>query len=176
MSTLIVLCGPQASGKTYLAKRFAKTHKNCKIVSRDEIRFSMIKDSDDYFKYEPEVIKRFYGDINAALKVYDYVIADATHLTKKSRNALFRHLNLKNVYIVGFWLESNLDTCLERNAKRSGRKKVPEEVIKDSFRRKVSPQEDEIFHDVYFFASKQDYAIGTKDPAIMSIDDILKVI
>ena len=67
MSTLIVLCGAQASGKTHLAKRFAKTHKNCKIVSRDEIRFSMIKNSDDYFKYEPEVIKRFYGDINAGV-------------------------------------------------------------------------------------------------------------
>lgn len=173
MSTLIVLCGAQASGKTYLAKRFAKTHKNCKIVSRDEIRFSMIKDSDDYFKYEPEVIKRFYGDINAALRVYNYVIADATHLTKKSRNALFRHLNLKGVYVIGFWLESNLNVCLERNSKRNGRKRVPEDVIKNSFKRKVSPQEDEPFDDVYFFANGQDCAIGTKDPSIMSIEDIL---
>lgn len=173
MSTLIVMCGAPASGKTYLAKRFAKTHKNCKIVSRDEIRFSMIKDSDDYFKYEPEVLKRFYGDINAALMVHEYVIADATHLTKKSRNALFRHLNLKNVRVVGFWIESNLNTCLERNEKRKGRKKVPEDVIKDAFRRKVSPQENEPFDDVYFFANNQDCAIGTADPEILSTEETL---
>ena len=111
-----------------------------------------------------------------SMRVYDYVIADATHLTKKSRNALFRHLNLKGVYVIGFWLESNLNVCLERNSKRNGRKRVPEDVIKDSFKRKVSPQEDEPFDDVYFFANGQDCAIGTTDPSIMSIEDILLTI
>lgn len=173
MSTLIVMCGPMGCGKSTLAKKFANTHKNVKIVSRDEIRFSLVKDDEEYFKHEKEVLKRFYSDINAALKVYDYVIADATHLTRSSRNALFRHINTKDVFVVGFWIDTPLSDCLKHNAGRSGRKRVPEEVVKDAFKRKVSPSQEERFDEMYFISTQADLATGSKHPNFYSIEEIL---
>lgn len=176
MHTLIVMCGPMGCGKSTLAKKFAKTHKNTKIISRDKIRFSLISESDEYFKHEKEVLSLFYQNINDALKEYDYVIADATHLTKSARNQLFRHVNTKNVYVIGFWVEASEGICIARNSQRSGRSRVPEHVIKEAFNHKVSPAVSERFDCIYFFNTEQDICIGQSMPTIMSINEILKEI
>ena len=176
MRTLIVMCGPMGCGKSTLAKKFVKTHKNTKIVSRDEIRFSLVSEHDEYFKYEKEVLSLFYQNINSALKEYDYVIADATHLTKSARNQLFRHINTNNVYVIGFWVEASENTCIAYNSQRSGRSRVPEHVIKDAFKHKVSPAASERFDCIYFFNTEQNICIGQTMPKIMSIDEILKEI
>ena len=50
LKTIWILSGAPGSGKS------TWVHKNCLpnslIISRDQIRFNMLKDSDDYFKYE----------------------------------------------------------------------------------------------------------------------------
>jgi predicted kinase len=176
MSTLIVMCGVPGCGKSTFAKQFAKTHKDVKIVSRDAIRFSMVKSNEEYFKHEKEVLKRFYGDIDAALKVYEYVIADATHLSRSSRNALFRHVNTKGIFVVGLWIETPLSTCLERNAGRSGRERVPNKVIKEAFKRKASPAKEERFDEMYFISTQANLATGSAHPTFYTIEEILLTI
>ena len=78
---LIIFMGPSGSGKSYLAKHIQETHDDCIIVSRDAIRFALLKDGEDYFAHEDEVVRRYYDNINRAIGVHKYVIADATHLT-----------------------------------------------------------------------------------------------
>lgn len=171
------MCGIPASGKSSLARKFQSYHSSCRIVSRDEIRFSIVKGSEEYFQHEGEVFKTFCQELNKALKEQEFVVADVTHITTKSRKSLLRHLNLENVYVICFWVEVSLDIGLERNANRVGIEKVPEEDIKDFFRRKTPPQESEIiFDDIYYFNIDQDIAFSTVDSVVVSIDEALLAI
>ena len=68
--TLIVLMGVSAAGKTTLAKYIKDNHEDCVIISRDSIRFAMLQEGDDYFKYEKrQLIKRLH------LPHYFYIIS-----------------------------------------------------------------------------------------------------
>ena len=94
---LIVMIGVAGIGKSYLAKHILDTHEDCTIVSRDAIRFAKLQDDDDYFKYEDEVEANYYNAISAAIQTHEYVIADATHITKKSRRKLFSNISLIDI-------------------------------------------------------------------------------
>ena len=168
--TLVVMMGPSGIGKSYLAKHIQKTHEDCTIVSRDEIRFAMLKDGDDYFKYEDEVIKNFYNAITCALKTHAYVIADATHITVASRRKLFNNIKMPaNARVVGVYIEASLETALRQNAQRTGRARVPEDAIKRMFKQKVSPREGEPFDEVIFITRDSDMAIGKNSIKITDV-------
>lgn len=50
MSTLYILCGPSGCGKSTWRNEFIKDYNNrIHYVSRDEIRFSLVKEGEDYF-------------------------------------------------------------------------------------------------------------------------------
>ena len=53
-NTLLVMMGPSSCGKSFLAKQFADCHEDTMIVSRDAIRFALLKPGDEYFKYEKD--------------------------------------------------------------------------------------------------------------------------
>ena len=63
MKVLYLLCGPSGSGKSTFAKLEDSKRKlvgeNCLIISRDIIRFSLLKDGEDYFAHEKEVFNIF---------------------------------------------------------------------------------------------------------------------
>ena len=46
MSILYILCGPSGSGKSTWAKTDERM-KHCAYVSRDEIRYSLVKEEED---------------------------------------------------------------------------------------------------------------------------------
>ena len=52
--TLYILSGCPASGKSTFGKKMSKIT-GIPIVSRDEIRFSLLKDDEDYFSHEEDV-------------------------------------------------------------------------------------------------------------------------
>ena len=49
-NTLVLMCGAPGSGKTTIAKKLMCN--NDLYISRDEIRYSMISDEDEYFSKE----------------------------------------------------------------------------------------------------------------------------
>ena len=52
MPTLYIMCGPSGCGKTTWAHNFIKEQhetNDIRYVSRDEIRFSLIKEGEEYF-------------------------------------------------------------------------------------------------------------------------------
>lgn len=131
MSRLFIMCGLPASGKSTFARQFIRDN-DIRYVSRDEIRFSMVKENEEYFSREKEVFKKFAGTIAQTLIDGFDVIADATHLNRISRDKLIRAIDRYTTeytitYIV---LETSLETCMKRNALREGRARVPDSVMK----------------------------------------------
>lgn len=146
---------------THLAKYIKDTHEDCVIISRDSIRFAMLQEDDDYFKYEKQVEKNYYEAISRATRTNKYVIADATHITLKSRNKLFANIDIpSDTRIIGIYIETSLSTAIKQNNARTGRARVPEDVIKRMFRQKVSPREDEPFDEVIFISKDANLSIG----------------
>mgnify|MGYP003494073072 CR=1 FL=1 len=127
--TLKIMCGVPGSGKDYYIQHHIKRDE-CE-VSRDKIRFSIIKDNDKYFAKEDEVFKAFCDEISADSMVYSAVYANATHLADKNRWKLLNNINLNGFNkIVFICIETPLQRTLQQNAKRTGRAFVPEEVVK----------------------------------------------
>ena len=138
---LKILCGIPGSGKTtYCMKAF-----NWSVVSRDDVRFSLVPETDEYFSKETEVFNSFASIIRKNLKAGQNVIADATHITKASRKKLIEAINLPldsyNIIFVDF--NTDLLTCLVRNEKREGRKKVPASVMRRMSLQKQTPSKNE---------------------------------
>ena len=124
---LYLLCGLPGSGKTTWAK--ANKTPFDTYVSRDEIRFKLLKDQDSYFQNEKKVFDIFVNKIIEGFNRSTTVFADATHLTEKSRNKLLNRLYLEDVDIIPINFYTSLDTCCERNSQRSGLAHVPTDVI-----------------------------------------------
>ena len=147
--TLYILCGVPGCGKTTWARNFIHEHdplyQNIRDVSRDEIRFSILKEGEDYFSHEKEVYRKFAGTITETLIDGFDVIADATHLNEFSRRKLTqsidrRYTDYEIVYVV---FNVDLQTCLERNAQRTGRACVPEQSVRNMYRDFRPPTKDE---------------------------------
>ena len=129
-----LLAGPPGCGKsTWARKRIAEY--DGVYCSRDEIRFSLLKDGEDYFSHEKEVMKLWFVKILQALEnpeVKDIYI-DATHLTEKSRKKVISQLPQGNYRIAIVFFDIPLKVCLKRNEQRKGRAYVPPQVIRDMY-------------------------------------------
>lgn len=135
MANLYILAGVAGVGKTTWAREH-NTDFNAKVISRDNIRFAYMKNdpdflpSMDYFKYESDVIKDFYSQINDNLCNDINVIADATHIYWKSLRKTVENCGKNADKIILVYFNRGLDIALPQNAKRGGVERVPEDVIK----------------------------------------------
>lgn len=146
MATLFILCGLPGSGKT----TFCKNYPEVVHISRDEIRFSLVKEGEPYFSKEKQVTRKFWKEINKNLSEGNSVFADQTSLTKKSRQLLMNHITVPNVKFICVEVNgNNLKMSLERNEKRVGtRAYVSPEVIHSMSRDFEEPTCDEGFDEV----------------------------
>lgn len=136
---LLLLSGLPGSGKSTWCREFLHNHKPETAIwhSRDNIRFQMLKDDEDYFAYEDEVFDLWIRVIQSSLNdpFTKYILADATHLNDRSRNKTLSHLKLNpDVEVVNIVFNVPLHVCLQRNAQRTGRELVPEKAIKRMYR------------------------------------------
>ena len=129
-----LLAGIPGSGKsTWVRQQIAE--KGGVHCSRDEIRFSLLKDGEDYFSHEDEVIRLWTEKVHQAILSLDAgdVYIDATHLTEKSRAKIINSLPTTNYTITTVFFDVPLDVCLTRNAQREGRAFVPPQVIRNMY-------------------------------------------
>lgn len=137
--------GIPASGKTTFAFNFIHEHPDdvC-YVSRDAIRFEMLKDGEDYFAHEDDVVATFFNNINTAIdrKEKTWIIADATHLNEYARNRTLSSIKTKEVNIIPVYFNIPINICQIRNCARLGRAKVPEKTIFDMRKRLTDPVRD----------------------------------
>lgn len=130
-----LLAGVPGSGKsTWVRKMVAE--RGGIHCSRDEIRFSLLKDGEDYFAHEDDVVRLWTEKVHQAILSPDVddVYIDATHLTEKSRAKVINSLPASDYTITTVFFDIPLDICLERNASRTGRAHVPEETIRNMHR------------------------------------------
>lgn len=142
-----LMCGPAGAGKSTWIRKHA-TPGTSAHISRDRIRFSMVKEDEYYFSREDEVYMEFTRQIMKAISCewVDEVYIDATHLTKKSREKLVKEI--ENVCIpfdiIAVAIKPTLEQCLVQNAQRSGRELVPERVIMNMYSSFQDPWDDDI--------------------------------
>lgn len=103
-------------------------------ASRDAMRFSMVREDEPYFEHENEVFNAWIAQICNALSnpLIEDIYIDATHLNDRSREKTLSRLpkdNIEKITNVVFVVP--IETCLERNALRTGREVVPEDAIRN---------------------------------------------
>ena len=154
MANLYLMVGCPGSGKSTFLKKRTKLN-NAVIISRDAIRFSIVKPDEEYFSHEDEVVEIFWEQINKALSENKDVFVDQTSLTPRSRKWLLQHVTgYKYANII--WIDEDLDTCLKRNRMRRGtRSYVPEESVRRMFSQFIEPSLDEGFYRIYRYNSKE---------------------
>lgn len=161
---LYMMMGAPGAGKS----SFIVNHFNPETdiwISRDLIRFSLVDENEEYFSKEKEVFQCFIEQINKALNQNLNVFADATHISKASRNKLLRMIKAKSELEINIiWLKTPLKECIKHNNNRIGtRSWVPEKVIKRMYNNIQKPTLDEGFDNIYIVEDTiQIYSKGDK--------------
>ena len=148
MNYLIMFCGIPGSGKSTEAHRMARSLAarglTIEYISRDELRFSMISNESEYFSKEKEVFNKFVEKMNNSLNKNDCTIIDATHISKANRAKILRRVeDPTNVRLLVLYLTTPLDVCMRQNDLRTGRERVPHEVIEKMAKQFEDPTEKE---------------------------------
>lgn len=151
---LYLMMGCPGSGKSTYLKTNLINFKNPIIISRDNIRFSMVKEDEEYFSRENEVYAEFIRQIKDALDFNAEVFADATHLNETSRTKTLRALgeSLKDVEVNVIWVRVPVEVALNQNENRKGtRSYVPKSVIRRMHSQLTIPTKEEGFDHIYIY-------------------------
>ena len=148
---VFVMCGPAGSGKsTWLIKQMKPKTDVC--ISRDNIRFILLQEGEDYFAHENEVKEIFFDAIadDTSSSKWENIYIDATHLNKRSRNKTLNRVKKTNIGELNcVCFNTPVELCQARNSLRSGRARVPVSAIDNMFKSYAYPTADEGFTHVY---------------------------
>ena len=125
-----MLAGIPGAGKSSWIK--SKLTPGSEWISRDNVRFAILTDEDDYFAHEDDVFDTFINYINQTLNIDEIhtVFIDATHLNKRSRDKVLRRVQKNNIAELNcVCFDVPLETCYARNNLRVGRSRVPQTAI-----------------------------------------------
>ncbi len=131
---VVLLMGLQGAGKTtFYQERFAATHA---YVSRDCLRNHRRPR-----RREQELIR-------LALAEGRSVVVDNTHPAAADRAPIIALAREFGARVSGYFLESELEACLERNRQREGKARVPEVALYTTIRAFELPRYEEGFDEL----------------------------
>ena len=147
---VFILSAPAACGKsTWIVKQMEP--QTDVWISRDNIRFMLLQEGEDYFAHESKVKNIFFTAIreNTIIsKKYDNVFIDATHLTPKARRQTLAYV-APGTYKIAVSFEVPAEVAIERNKQRTGRARVPESVILNMSAQFKTPRISEGFDEIW---------------------------
>ena len=130
---MIVLIGIPGCGKTTFAMNFIKQNQNYARISRDDIRINMFGREHDP-SIENHVTKIQNDLIKQCLTNNINVVIDNCNIKQSYRNDLIKIAqDIGGVMYKEIVINTDLNTCIERNANRS--RVVPENVIVDFYKK-----------------------------------------
>jgi len=133
---VVVLAGLQASGKTtFYRTHLADTHF---LVSKDLYRSARNK------------ARRQRTEIASSLAAGRNVAVDNTNLSRAERCEIVQQGRDSGARVVCYYFESKLEDCLSRNARRSGRARVPDVGVRASSCRLELPDRTEGFDSMWY--------------------------
>ena len=149
MAILYVMCGIPGSGKSTWAREHLTN--DDVYVSRDDIRFSFLREGDDYFSKEKEVWDTFVTSINEALEMGYNVFVDATHINPGSRRKLLNALRFKEgIDVRVIHIDTPIAETIARNELRKDTNRyVPTSVIQRMAQQFEKPDFSEGFSIIY---------------------------
>lgn len=152
---LYMMVGIPGSGKSYFLAN-NNLIKPYKVVSRDQIRFSLVKEDEKYFSKEEEVFNKFVKEIKNGLDEGLNVYADATHLNELSRAKLLRALgsSLKDIKVEAIVIRPPFNIIKQQNAQRTGREFVPLSTIRRMNEQFTMPSCEEGFNKIWIVTNK----------------------
>ena len=130
MRTILVYKGLPGCGKSTEAKKLLKKEPGrWKRFNRDDLR-NMIDDGDYSKDNEEFVVNVQELLVRRALQDGYDVILDNTHLVTPTVKKIHKLAeSVGDVQVIEKGINESIQVCIERNAKREGRAKVPEDVI-----------------------------------------------
>lgn len=155
MSTLIVLVGLPACGKSTWAKNYKKLHPDTCIMSSDEIREEFFGNANDQ-SHNAEVFELMRTQTRKALDAGIDVIYDATNINRKDRSSILSICGTHHKMAIFF--EVPVPICKERNRKRE--RVVPDFVYDRMLRKFEIPIYGEGFDSIVYLNISGDYKIS----------------
>ncbi len=132
----VILVGLQASGKSsFYLSNFFKSHLCLSMyMLRTRHRESIL--------------------FNACLESKQPVVIDNTNPTKEEREKYISRFKDHRFEVVGYYFASNLSDCLERNASREGKDRIPDVGLKGTYNKLELPEYSEGFDVLYYVTMK----------------------
>lgn len=147
MSKMYLMIGAPGCGKSYYIQQHLRPGEV--VISRDKIRYGMLKDGDEYFSKEKAVYNEFIKQIEAAIAANATFYVDQTSLNRAARNKLFSRLKYKPNKIIAVHIDTPLDRILAQNAQRTGRALVPESAVINMYNAIEEPKKEEGFDEIW---------------------------
>ncbi len=132
---LVIFIGLQGAGKSsFYRARFAASHV---LVSKDRMRNNR------------RPARRQRQLIEEALTAGRSVVVDNTNPTVQDRVELIELAQRHGATVVGYYFESRLEDCLQRNSLRTGKERVPDVALLRVARKLERPTYSEGFDHLY---------------------------
>ncbi|MBQ8758082.1 MAG: AAA family ATPase [Clostridia bacterium] len=136
--TMVIMMGIQGSGKSEFTRRY---------LSENFVHISL------------DVVKtrtRERSLINECLENKLNFVIDNTNPQRADRARYIPSASANSYRIVGFFMQSILDDCIERNNRREGKAKIPAVAIAGTSNKLEMPRLSEGFDELYFVSNKND--------------------
>ena len=130
--TIVIMMGLQGSGKS----TFYSQHL-----------------SDDFVHVNLDTLKTRHQEkllIEKCMQSESNFAIDNTNPTRLDRERYIKTAKEAGYRIVGYFLESKIKACMQRNALREGKARVPEKAIAATSNKLEIPSYDEGFDELYF--------------------------
>ncbi|WP_413663595.1 AAA family ATPase [Microbulbifer sp. CNSA002] len=132
----VIFIGLQASGKSsFYLKNFYKSHLRLNL---DMLRT----------RHREKIL------FNACLKSKQPVVIDNTNPTKAEREKYINGFKEHRFEVIGYYFSSNLADCIQRNASREGKKRIPDVGLKGTYNKLELPEYSEGFDKLYYVTMK----------------------